>query len=583
MKRVKSKKRGFTLVELIIVIAIIGVLAAVLIPTFSGVIDKANTASDLSDVKNMNTVLALEATMQDKAYFATASEVSAILKNEGFDLVPKSKSKTYWYDRDTNKVVLASNAEVFTARLGASAGMVAYADGESQTSFTQDSLEALSSFNPNLLYVDANTKNSLTVALNTVYTLVEKAKAVARDASYDAITDKMAEIFTESIVNAKLTISGVEQESSVASVKSYLAQYTPYNNIYVAEDDFYITNGSKTQVFEVFSYQFTPGLPAIPTPSSVVANKTVTIANNTLIIPASVTAIGYDAFTKLSGTTNVVIDDSSLLNEDNINPAAYVGNVASSQAEYVTATIIYQQAEKRWGLENVGYGISIYDRGQITALNGLTKDETSGVYTTGSIASVDLTSLDGLTFKYTNEQSQTMKNTITLTGSTYNITHEIARYLIPTVQVNVQALVAQQEELGNIRLSCRKYGDLVVFSGAVSTKDGSKIYRIKPFGYFTNVTFFVERKIDEKHVFYQVRFRDPLQGQVLAGMEGVTYKLYTNEGLWYTYTSDDLSADGYVAKEASKELSLNEGLIFKDTVTKIEAYVGEKLIFVQNY
>ncbi|MBQ9949969.1 MAG: prepilin-type N-terminal cleavage/methylation domain-containing protein, partial [Clostridia bacterium] len=38
----KRTKHGFTLVELIIVIAVIGVLAAILIPVFSNVIDKAN-------------------------------------------------------------------------------------------------------------------------------------------------------------------------------------------------------------------------------------------------------------------------------------------------------------------------------------------------------------------------------------------------------------------------------------------------------------------------------------------------------------------------------------------------------------
>ena len=41
MKNRKAKK-GFTIIELVIVIAVIGILAAVLIPTFSGVIDNAN-------------------------------------------------------------------------------------------------------------------------------------------------------------------------------------------------------------------------------------------------------------------------------------------------------------------------------------------------------------------------------------------------------------------------------------------------------------------------------------------------------------------------------------------------------------
>ena len=39
------KKCGFTLVELIVVIAILGVLAAILIPTFLGFNRQANTAS----------------------------------------------------------------------------------------------------------------------------------------------------------------------------------------------------------------------------------------------------------------------------------------------------------------------------------------------------------------------------------------------------------------------------------------------------------------------------------------------------------------------------------------------------------
>ena len=51
-KTMKKTNKGFTLVELIIVIAVIGVLAAILIPTFANVIDKANRKSAFSDAKN---------------------------------------------------------------------------------------------------------------------------------------------------------------------------------------------------------------------------------------------------------------------------------------------------------------------------------------------------------------------------------------------------------------------------------------------------------------------------------------------------------------------------------------------------
>ena len=41
----KMNKKGFTIVELVIVIAVIAILAAVLIPTFSGVVDKAQESA----------------------------------------------------------------------------------------------------------------------------------------------------------------------------------------------------------------------------------------------------------------------------------------------------------------------------------------------------------------------------------------------------------------------------------------------------------------------------------------------------------------------------------------------------------
>ena len=53
MKNIINKaKQGFTIVELVIVIAVIGILAGVLIPTFSNVISSANEAADLNEAQN---------------------------------------------------------------------------------------------------------------------------------------------------------------------------------------------------------------------------------------------------------------------------------------------------------------------------------------------------------------------------------------------------------------------------------------------------------------------------------------------------------------------------------------------------
>ncbi len=51
MRRKMQNKKGFTLMEMLIVIAIIGILAAIAIPTFSGALNKARVAADTAAVR----------------------------------------------------------------------------------------------------------------------------------------------------------------------------------------------------------------------------------------------------------------------------------------------------------------------------------------------------------------------------------------------------------------------------------------------------------------------------------------------------------------------------------------------------
>ena len=48
----KMNKKGFTIVELVIVIAVIAILAAVMIPTFSGIVTKANESAVLQAARS---------------------------------------------------------------------------------------------------------------------------------------------------------------------------------------------------------------------------------------------------------------------------------------------------------------------------------------------------------------------------------------------------------------------------------------------------------------------------------------------------------------------------------------------------
>ncbi len=67
LKARKNNQKGFTLVELMIVVAIIGILAAIAIPQFAAYRQKAYNSSSQSDLKNAKT--ALEAYYADYQHY----------------------------------------------------------------------------------------------------------------------------------------------------------------------------------------------------------------------------------------------------------------------------------------------------------------------------------------------------------------------------------------------------------------------------------------------------------------------------------------------------------------------------------
>ena len=99
-----TNKKGFTIVELVIVIAVIAILAAVLIPTFASIIKKANQSADIQAVRQMNVALAADGavvpTTQGRLF-----EVLGDMGMDAEDYKPLYSGRYFFWDKGINQVL----------------------------------------------------------------------------------------------------------------------------------------------------------------------------------------------------------------------------------------------------------------------------------------------------------------------------------------------------------------------------------------------------------------------------------------------------------------------------------------------
>lgn len=100
----KLNKKGFTIIELVIVIAVIAILAGVLVPTFTGIVNKANESAALQQASTVNTAA--------RAYADNGN-------TEGYYIVVNQSGKDYYFIVEDGNVV-AKDAAVSASLIYAS-------------------------------------------------------------------------------------------------------------------------------------------------------------------------------------------------------------------------------------------------------------------------------------------------------------------------------------------------------------------------------------------------------------------------------------------------------------------------------
>ena len=111
-KKLKSKK-GFTLMEMLIVVAIIVILLAIAIPSFNGSLRKARLAADEANVRSYYAEVMVQA-MADDSYTIPTDDTLPTKYNDGKFQVKGAKMKVAGDTADTFKITYKAGTDTYT-------------------------------------------------------------------------------------------------------------------------------------------------------------------------------------------------------------------------------------------------------------------------------------------------------------------------------------------------------------------------------------------------------------------------------------------------------------------------------------
>lgn len=333
----KARKRGFTIVELMIVIVIIGILVAIIVPAVTGAIDKANLTKLQAEVKSMNTQLLIESIF-DSVYAYRPEEVEEMLEGLGFDLGSTPKGYSLWYNQEKNEIILAKTEEMFAG--GSSAVQAAF-----DYSRLPVRIEAVTA-NRNLLYID-KTPSDIRTYIDSMRNLMNDSAAGTAYETMSNVENRLAEI--RNAVNS----SSLSENIKKAVTDRLDTDFAPDTTLFVSDD--YMINKEVLEAVapvtvNINNILFQNGIKVVPKMEN---NMGVTIEADFIIeIPNSVAIVSAGAFNHLAEGCTLQVSSKTLLDNNSFIPGTIKISYVEDQYREISylelgsdISISYSQAE----------------------------------------------------------------------------------------------------------------------------------------------------------------------------------------------------------------------------------------------
>lgn len=429
----KARKRGFTIVELMIVIVIIGILVAIIVPAVTGAIDKANLTKLQAEVKSMNTQLLIESIF-DSVYAYRPEEVEEMLEGLGFDLGSTPKGYSLWYNQEKNEIILAKTEEMFAG--GSSAVQAAF-----DYSRLPVRIEAVTA-NRNLLYID-KTPSDIRTYIDSMRNLMNDSVAGTAYETMNKVENRLAEI--RYAVNS----SSLSENIKKAVTDRLDTDFAPDTTLFVSDD--YMINKEVLKAVapvtvEINNILFQNGIKVVPKMEN---NMGVTIEADFIIeIPNSVAIVSAGAFNHLAEGCTLQVSSKTLLDNNSFIP----GTIKISYVEDQYREISYLE---------LGSDISIsYSQAEVMLSGGRVEEITK---------IIPENKAEGY----------------------------LSRYLIPSLAIEVGegSRINNVSKLVSFVIRRQKFGNLTkIMAVAVIEKDGEMYgYKLDNIGYITNADAYTTR------------------------------------------------------------------------------------------